>query len=78
MGRTGAKPTFGSGGAVFLVWSTFALGATADPAGFDVADCPAITTVVAASAMPAIPSKTVIFDLACMHQLYHPCVHFHW
>ena len=67
MGRTGAKPTAGSGGAVFLTagWSTVALmeveglvlGTCA--AGFAVATCAAAKATVATSANAAMPSRIV-------------------
>src|SRR5687768_6026868 len=74
IGRTGGKPTLGSGGAVFLATGAlagvdafvgvcpFVTGRTAD-AG--CACCDATATVVA-SASAANPSKSVKVDLACM------------
>ena len=65
MGRTGAKPTTGSGGAVFLTagLSTVALveglvlGTCA--AGFGLATCEAAKATVVTSASAAMPSRIV-------------------
>src|SRR5687767_7150636 len=82
MGRTGAKPTLGRGGAVFRTLTgppapvpgacvprdgALTAGVSAD---VGCVCCPMTTTVIA-RVSPAIPSRTVNFDVACMGQLYH-------